>query len=304
MVADGRCPAALGKLADPNIRRVSEGDDYFTADPSACYGSQAYVLSRVGASLSLRDWEKVVGMQDIKLTRIVASAGHTLYYHKPSLVQHIGTESCWGGGFHHASDFSDTWRAEFSWERIPGWFTFPQLYSQAVNEAKDGDVLVEIGAWLGRSTAFLGQRLKASGKRIKLLVVDTFSGSSTEPSMISSARALGGSVRSDFERNMRLADVLEIIEIKETRSVAAASKVPEGSCAFVFIDADHRYEAVRADIRAWIGKVRPGGILAGHDCYTYAEVFNAVRDELQGQFITTDENVWICRIGDVATDLQ
>lgn len=84
----------------------------------------------------------------------------------------------------------------------------------------------------------------------------------------------------------------------------AASVVPEGSCALVFIDADHRYEAVRADIRAWIGKVRAGGILAGHDCYTYAEVFNAVRDELQGQFITTDENVWIRRIGDAATDLQ
>ncbi len=115
--------------------------------------------------------------------------------------------------------------------------------------------------------------------------------------MVSSVRALGGSVRPDFERNMRLADVLELMEIKEARSVEAASAIPEGSCAFVFIDADHRYDAVRADIRAWINKVRPGGILAGHDCYTYAEVFNAVRDELQGQFITTDENVCIHRIG-------
>jgi hypothetical protein len=294
----------LGSLYNPNIRCVSDGGDYFTADPGACYGSQAYVVSRVGASLSLRDWDKVVGMQDIKITRIVASAGHTLYYHRPSLVQHIGTESCWGGGFHNASDFSETWKAEFSWERIPGWFTFPQLYSQAVNEAEDGDVFVEIGAWLGRSTAFLGQCVKASGKRIKLLVVDTFAGSPTEPSMISSARAIGGSVRSDFERNMRLADVLEIIEIKETRSVDAAPVVPDSSCALVFIDADHRYEAVRADIRAWIGKVRAGGIIAGHDCYTYAEVFNAVRDELQGQFITTDENVWIHRINHAATGLQ
>ena len=68
----------------------------------------------------------------------------------------------------------------------------------------------------------------------------------------------------------------------------------------VFIDADHRYHAVRADIRAWINKVRPGGILAGHDCFTYAEVFDAVRDELRGDFVTTNENIWIHRIAAAA----
>ena len=34
---------------------------------------------------------------------------------------------------------------------------------------------------------------------------------------------------------------------------------------FVFIDADHGYEGVRDDIRAWWDHVRPGGIVAGHD---------------------------------------
>ena len=34
---------------------------------------------------------------------------------------------------------------------------------------------------------------------------------------------------------------------------------------FVFIDADHGYEAVRDDIRAWWDHVRPGGIVSGHD---------------------------------------
>jgi hypothetical protein len=34
---------------------------------------------------------------------------------------------------------------------------------------------------------------------------------------------------------------------------------------FVFIDADHGYEAVRDDIEAWWPHVRPGGIVSGHD---------------------------------------
>jgi hypothetical protein len=34
---------------------------------------------------------------------------------------------------------------------------------------------------------------------------------------------------------------------------------------FVYIDARHDYESVKEDLHAWFDKVRPGGILAGHD---------------------------------------
>lgn len=34
---------------------------------------------------------------------------------------------------------------------------------------------------------------------------------------------------------------------------------------FVYIDADHRYEAMCQDLLLWYSKVRPGGIIAGHD---------------------------------------
>jgi len=181
----------------------------------------------------------------------------------------------------------------FSYKSIPGWFTFPKLYQLAVADAREGDVLVEVGAWAGRSTAFLGRAVKESGKKLRVLVVDTFQGSPNEQEMVSAVKLLGGSIRGLFETNMRLAGISEVLEIRQARSVDAAGSLPDRSCSFVFIDADHRYQAVRADIRAWRKKVRPGGMLAGHDCYTYPEVFAAVRDELGRDFITTDENVWI-----------
>lgn len=54
-------------------------------------------------------------------------------------------------------------------------------------------------------------------------------------------------------------------QIRRMPSVEAAAAVPDGSLDFVFIDADHTYEGVRADIAAWAGKVRKGGVVAGHD---------------------------------------
>lgn len=48
-------------------------------------------------------------------------------------------------------------------------------------------------------------------------------------------------------------------------SLDAAATIPDGALDFVFIDADHSYEGVRADLAAWAPKVKPGGILGGHD---------------------------------------
>jgi hypothetical protein len=48
-------------------------------------------------------------------------------------------------------------------------------------------------------------------------------------------------------------------------SVQAAARVADHSLDFVYIDARHDYDSVLEDLEAWAGKVRPGGILAGHD---------------------------------------
>ena len=50
-------------------------------------------------------------------------------------------------------------------------------------------------------------------------------------------------------------------------SMDAVKDFADESLDFVYIDAHHNYEYVRDDIREWSKKVRPGGIVSGHDYY-------------------------------------
>jgi hypothetical protein len=67
------------------------------------------------------------------------------------------------------------------------------------------------------------------------------------------------------ETRQRLSGYGSRSEIWRMTSIEAAPRVPDGSLDFVYIDARHDYESVKEDLEAWCSKVRPGGILAGHD---------------------------------------
>jgi predicted O-methyltransferase YrrM len=64
-------------------------------------------------------------------------------------------------------------------------------------------------------------------------------------------------------------------------SVEAAALYADNSLDFVFIDAAHDYENVKADIAAWYPKVKVGGTIAGHDYgWPGSSVHDAVNEYL------------------------
>jgi hypothetical protein len=77
---------------------------------------------------------------------------------------------------------------------------------------------------------------------------------------------------------------------------AAQQSLPE-SLDFVFIDAGHQYEEVKADLEAWFPKVRKGGVVSGHDYVKYQDfgVIEAVDEFAKAHGYTvefTDEDWW------------
>jgi hypothetical protein len=82
----------------------------------------------------------------------------------------------------------------------------------------------------------------------------------------------------------------------EKSSLEAAAWLEDASLDFVFIDADHSYEAVKADIAAWWPKLKPGGFLTGHD-YDSEKFPGVVRavDEAFPEMEFRSDFVWIAR---------
>jgi predicted O-methyltransferase YrrM len=172
-----------------------------------------------------------------------------------------------------------------NWESIGGWFDYMGLYDAVVDGAPSDrpSVFVEVGSFLGRSAAYLGQKIKESGKPIILHCIDCWDGRATCDDVGKMnddiAREQGKPFADVFVGNMVACGLSDIVKPIQCLSHEGAAHFANGSVDFVFIDADHSREAVLADIRAWLPKMRPGGVLAGHD-YCRDDVSGAVHELL------------------------
>lgn len=125
----------------------------------------------------------------------------------------------------------------------------------------------EIGVWEGA----LSRRLLRRLPDLHLTMVDSWAPREEQPlHYVRSGDRRAKLSRQEMSRAMGRARAGTAFaghrrKILHMPSLEAAKTVPDGSLEFVFIDADHSYEGVRADIEAWAPKVRPGGVLGGHD---------------------------------------
>ena len=151
------------------------------------------------------------------------------------------------------------------YESIGGWFNFRGIYDAAVRDASDRAVFVEVGSWYGRSAAYMAVEIANSGKQIDFYCVDTWRGSVDLPWMANHLAGKGGSAFPFFQENLKRGGVWELIRPIEQPSVVAAPSFPDKSVDFVMIDGAHDYASVRQDVRAWLPKLKTGGLMAGDD---------------------------------------
>lgn len=148
------------------------------------------------------------------------------------------------------------------YQTIPGWCDYADYYASVIAALPDGAHLVEVGVYQGQSTACLAVEIANSGKAMRLDVVDWFQGSPNEmgPHRFTNAAILRGQFEAHIEP---VRD--RITSIHAMKSTEAAALYADESLDFVWIDAAHDSPSVLADLTAWWPKIKPGGILAGHD---------------------------------------
>lgn len=168
---------------------------------------------------------------------------------------------------------------------VQGWFKAEPLFADVVLNSRPGAKLAEVGAWRGQSTITMARYLKERGDTsIEFHVFDTWEGSDEQlhRDLISEIEARGKTLYEEFTDNLATYGVSDWVIPHVMASPAAASIFEDCSLDFVFLDGDHTYEGVCADIDAWLPKLKVGGVLAGDDWKApgWETVQRAVEDKL------------------------
>lgn len=83
------------------------------------------------------------------------------------------------------------------------------------------------------------------------------------------------------------------VKLLRLTSEQAVGLFPVHYFDMIFIDGDHTYEAVKKDYHLWKPKVRPGGILCGHDYHSYVGVKQAIDEQQDEIILFPDETIWL-----------
>lgn len=160
--------------------------------------------------------------------------------------------------------------------KIGGFCNFRNFYRDIVEWIPDGGVFVEVGVYWGQSFSYAVVEGINSGKKIDFVAVDAWPSTWISPE--------GWPMIDKFYHEMQ--PVEGYYRAIQSGSADAARHFADGSVDFVFLDADHVYPRIYEDIQAWLPKVKPGGIIAGHDYnHPHDGVIQAVNEILGNRVV-------------------
>lgn len=161
---------------------------------------------------------------------------------------------------------------------------FLQDYAAGVPE---GMCIVEIGPFTGKSTVFLA---RGAGNSVVIYTYDLWE-DNHRPISGSGAQVADSRLESQklFYDNIKKCGVNNKVFAAKYDSAKAGKEWPDDSMpiGLVYIDGDHRYPGVKADLNAWIDKIAQGAPIILDDYFSNRGVKRAV-DEL----VQDDTSYW------------
>lgn len=121
--------------------------------------------------------------------------------------------------------------------------------------------ICEIGCWTGLVTILLSKIAKLHEGNVTS--IDWFEGS-PDTNLDFAGKYLN--VRKIFNENIKGYPHTGNVTVIGKRSLDAVKDFEDETFDVIWIDADHKYQAVKEDIKSWYPKVKKGGLFCGHDC--------------------------------------
>lgn len=137
------------------------------------------------------------------------------------------------------------------------------------SQVPEGLAIVEVGSFKGLSACYLARGSKAgAGNKVHCVDFWEVSGQEFQRHYEAHARFSDPTVFDTFQAKITRARVKTMVEVHKGSSVeiAAGWSQPIG---LLFVDADHHYDAVTADIRAWSPHLASGAVVAFHDYWRH-----------------------------------
>lgn len=145
-----------------------------------------------------------------------------------------------------------------------------ELLRKLAGQVQPGCAVVEIGAYLGRSTCFL-----ASGAKPGVPVY------SIDPhGLEGSERGRGGRFAGDDVREKYLANIAGYDAVIPIRALGSMAPLPDEPVGLLWIDGAHDLLSVAADVARYAHLVTPGGHIVFDDFGTFHPGVDAVVREL------------------------
>lgn len=152
---------------------------------------------------------------------------------------------------------------EHYYEKVPGFFGFKQLYQDVAKNLKDGQLLVEVGSWFGRSAAFMGVEIANSGKKVEFVCIDPWENGG--PDLVGTKFEVKGKDELYKQFLINTGPVCNYIKPLRRTSLEAVELFEDESIDFLMLDGDHNYPVVKDEIIAYLPKMKVGGIISGDD---------------------------------------
>jgi hypothetical protein len=176
-----------------------------------------------------------------------------------------------------------------------------EIFKPFIDSVVDASVIVEIGTFVGGNLCRVAQMIKDSKKPIIIIGIDNFHFANISTQALDSVNLKfegydikHASFYNTLMNNINDNDLNDYIDIIDSDSIKASVLFANNSIDLLFLDGSHSYPYVGNELKAWLPKVKNGGIISGHD-WPAGGIQQAVKENIfkPVQVVSSNGAYWV-----------